>query len=76
MARVRRFDEELRFLDDSMSPIVLILVGRRVVASEEIFRELIAGIAITENACVVESPAKLIHDGIRVILHVERLCFD
>src|SRR5215470_8543638 len=76
MARVRRFDEELSLLDDSMSLIARVTRGRSVMASEEIFSEFVAGIPVAENARIIKPAPELLHDRVRVVLHVEELRFD
>src|SRR3989442_15091759 len=45
-------------------------------ASEEILGEFVPSVAIAENSCIVEPPAELADDRIRLIFDVEILCLD
>ena len=76
MAGVSGFDEKLGFFDDAVGLIAGVVFWRRIMAPEQILRELVTCIPITQQSGVVESPPEFAHYGIRIIRDIQELSFD
>src|ERR1041385_6627541 len=70
MAGVHSFDKQLSFFHCAMSMVASVLGRRRIMAPEQVLRELVSGVSIAQKIRVVKARAKLTHDRFRTIRHV------